>query len=153
MLDGKGNVDVRSDAQDVANDKVLIDELRKTKAIVTDDDSQEDGQVSGESATPPQETPKATTQPSNDAKKLERQRGDIGLYRFYFLSSGIWQYIVWIIMAAINMLWSQMPCTPYKLHPGFAYAAANMVFMQTSSFAFGSARPPTIKHTLLDTPH
>lgn len=127
VLDGKGNVNIRSDAQDMANDSVLIEELRKTKAIVTDDNSQEDVQVSGESVTPPQETPKATTQPPNDPKKLERQRGDIGLYRFYFFSSGVWQYVVWIVMAAINMLWSQMPCTPYTPNPGFAHTVANMV--------------------------
>ncbi|KAH8198816.1 hypothetical protein TruAng_007039 [Truncatella angustata] len=108
VLDGKGNVDVRSNAQYMANDNVLIEELRKTKAIVTDDDSNQGISVSSKNSLP-QEKPNATLQP-NDTKKLERQRGDLGLYRFYFFSSGIWHYLIWMLMAAINMLWSQMPC-------------------------------------------
>jgi len=108
MLDGKGNLEVRSNAQDIANNNVLIGELRKIKAIVTDEILQQQSSGSSESAAP-QEKPKAVTQ-LKDLKKLERQRGDLGLYRFYFFSSGIWQYLVWIFMAAINMLWSQMPC-------------------------------------------
>jgi hypothetical protein len=108
VLDGKGNLDVRSNAEDVANNNVLIEELRKTKAIVTDEDSQKESPESGGNATP-QDKPKATAQ-LDDVKKLERQRGDLGLYRFYFFSSGIWQYVIWMFMAAINMLWSQMPC-------------------------------------------
>ncbi|KAH6657974.1 putative ABC multidrug transporter [Truncatella angustata] len=107
VLDGKGNVDVRSNAQYMANDNVLIEELRKTKAIVTDDDSNQGISVSSKNSLP-QEKPNATLQP-NDTKKLERQRGDLGLYRFYFFSSGIWHYLIWMLMAAINMLWSQMP--------------------------------------------
>ena len=72
-----------------------------------DDDSQQEGSTSNEK-TKLQEKAKVAIQ-MKDVKKLERQRGDIGLYRFYFFSSGIWQYIVWMFMAAINMLWSQMP--------------------------------------------
>jgi hypothetical protein len=109
VLDGRGNLHVRFNVQDVANNNVLIEVLRKSKAIVTDSDSKQETLVTGESATP-QEKPKSTSQ-LDDTKKLERQRGDLGLYRFYFFSSGIWQYLVWMLMAAINMLWSQMPCT------------------------------------------
>lgn len=114
MLDGKGNLDVRSNTQDVANNNFLIEELRKTKAIVTHDDSQQEGLVPSEDVTP-QVTPKATTKLS-DAKNIKRQRGDLGLYRFYFFSSGIWTYLAWMLMAAINMLWGQMPCITHP-HP------------------------------------
>ncbi|KAI1878317.1 uncharacterized protein JN550_000499 [Neoarthrinium moseri] len=109
VLDGKGNLDVRSNAQDMTDNDALIDHLRKTEALVTDEESHHERSVSSEALAPkPQETPKATTK-VDDAKNVERQRGDLGLYRFYFFSSGIWQYLTWMLMAAINMLWSQMP--------------------------------------------
>ena len=108
VLDGKGNIDVQSNAQDMVHNNALIEKLRKTKAIVTDEDSQQEDPESKESVTP-QQTPKTITQPK-EVKKLERQKGDLGLYRFYFFSSGIWKYLAWMLMAAINMLWSQMPC-------------------------------------------
>lgn len=115
MLDGKGSVDARSNTKDMANNEILIEELRRTKAIVTNDDGHQNGSVSSESGTK-QSGPKATTE-ARDPNKLERQRGDLGLYRFYFFSSGIWYYVAWMLMGAINMLWSQMPCMTHAHNP------------------------------------
>jgi hypothetical protein len=147
VLDGKGSLNVQSNAKDLVSDKALMEKLRQSKAIITDDDSQGEDPVSGEVATP--QEPKAPTQP-NDVKKLDRQRGDLGLYRFYILSSGLWKYLAWMLMAAINMLWSQMPCM--ALIPA-RFISFLMPYLQTSSFEFGSARPLTIRHILPDTPH
>lgn len=107
VLDGKGSVEVRRTEHDANENNTLIEELRKTDAIVEGDDSKDDNPISNQDATP-KTTPKVTIK-VNNAKKVERQRGDLGLYKFYFLSSGIWNYITWMFMAAINMLWAQMP--------------------------------------------
>ena len=108
ILDGHGNITTRDATQDTTSRVALIKELWQAHGVLGENDElQQDG---GAKETTSDSKEKTEPNLTKDAKNRERQRGDLGLYRFYFFSSGIWNYLSWLAMVAISMLWGQMPC-------------------------------------------
>lgn len=92
----------------------LVEELRRIKVADPDDNAASENaseEASDRPVTKDEKSKKA------DDKSLERQRGDLSLYHFYFKSTGIGLYVLWMFSVALACLWFQFPCMFSPMSP------------------------------------
>jgi hypothetical protein len=106
-LDGKGSLGERDNAPALADQQSLGDGSRAKKPSSDKGDSETATSKLSEDVARPSTNP-GYPQLSKSPRD-ERQRGDFGLYRFYFTSIAMWQYVAWGFLVAIAVTWNQMP--------------------------------------------